>query len=183
MQEFVLSNTNRITRVKIALYNLDLWQITESPFVIPCSGFVKAEDGNPTLSWGSLGFVQAWELRPVKSALFKRVKLRLQSQDTLRRKGRLEGLYTLDYNTELDSNLKELGECNSKWGWNLLVRDYLQTRQAYRDSIGEGKLGILKPCAYFPEDKDVIDLLLRIATFNCDSIKASAQKRLKVSYK
>ncbi len=66
MQEFVLSNTDRITRVKIALYNLDLWQIANRPFVIPGSGFVKAEDGNPT-SWGSLGFVQAWELRPVKS--------------------------------------------------------------------------------------------------------------------
>jgi hypothetical protein len=87
----------------------------QRPFVIPSSGFVKAEDGNPT-SWGSLGFVQAWELRPVKSVLFKRVKLRLQSQNTLRRKGRLEDLYTLDYNTELDSDLKELEECDSKWG-------------------------------------------------------------------
>jgi hypothetical protein len=111
------------------------------------------------------------------------VKLRLQSQDTLRRKGRLEDLYTLDYNTELDSDLKELEECNSKWGWNLLVRDYLQARQAYRDSIGEGKLGWLKPCAYFPGDKEVIELLLRVATVHCDSIKASSQKRREVSYK
>ncbi len=141
------------------------------------------EDGNLT-SWGSLGFVQALELSPVKSALFKRVNLRLQqSRDTLRRKGRLEDLYTLDYNTKLASSLKELEECDSKWGWNLLVRDYLQARQAYRYLIGEGKLGYLKPCAYFPEDKDVIDLLLRVATFNCDSIKTSSQKGLKVSYK
>ena len=182
MQEFVLTNLDRITRVKFALYNLDEWQITRGPLDIPFSGFVKAEDGNPT-SWGSLGFVQAWELRPVKSALFKRVKLRLRSQDTLRRKGRLEDLYTLDYNTELDSNLKELEECDSKWGWNLLVRDYLQARQAYRDSIGEGKLGWLKPCAYFPEDKEVIDLLLRVATVHSDCIKASSHKRLKISYK
>ena len=177
MHEYMLSETDRIIRVKIALYNLDLWQIANRPFVIPESGFVKAEDVNPT-SWGSLGFVQAWEIRPIKSELFKRVFLRLKSQDALKRKGRLEDLYTLDYNTELDSQLKELEECESKWGWNLLVRDYLQARQAYRDTIGEGKLGYLIPCAYFPEDKDVSDLLLRVATFTCDSVKASAQKRL-----
>ena len=182
MHEYMLSETDRIIRVKIALYNLDLWQIANRPFVIPESGFVKAEDGNPT-SWGSLGFVQAWEIRPIKSELFKRVFLRLKSQDTLKRKGRLEDLYTLDYNTELDSKLKELEECESKWDWNLLVRDYLQARQAHRDSIGEGKLGDLNPCPYFPEDKDIIDLLLRVATVSCDSVKASQQKRRRVSYK
>ena len=182
MHEYMLSETDRIIKVKIALYNLDLWQIANRPFVIPASGFVEAVDGNPT-SWGSLGFVQAWEIRPIKSELFKRVSLRLKSQDTLKRKGRLEDLYTLDYNTELDSELKELEECESKWGWNLLVRDYLQARQAYRDTIGEGKLGYLKPCPYFPEDKDIIDLLLRVATVSCDSIKASQQKRRRVSYK
>ena len=53
MLEYILSETDRITRVKIALYNLDLWQIANRPFVIPESGFVRAEDGNPT-SWGSL---------------------------------------------------------------------------------------------------------------------------------
>ena len=182
MHEYMLSGTDRIIKVKIALYNLDLWQIANRPFVIPESGFVKAEDGNPT-SWGSLGFVQAWELRPIKSVLFKRVSLRLKSQDTLRRKGRLEDLYTLDYNTDLDSRLKELEECDSKWDWNLLVRDYLQARQAYRETIGEGVLGYLEPCPYFPEDKDIIDLLLRVATVSCDSVKASQQKRRRVSYK
>ena len=182
MLEYILSETDRITRVKIALYNLDLWQIANRSFVIPWSGFVKAEDGNPT-SWGSLGIVQAWEIKPIKSVLFKKVSLRLKSQDTRKRKGRLEDLYTLDYNTELDSELKELGVCNSKWNWNLLVRDYLQARQSHRESIGEGKLGYLIPCAYFPEDKDIIDLLLRVATVSFDSIKTSHQKRRRVSYK
>jgi len=182
MHEYMLSETDRIIKVKIALYNLDLWQIANRPFVIPASGFVEAEDGNP-ISWGSLGFVQAWEIRPIKTEVFKRVTLRLNSQDTLRRKGRLEDLYTLDYNTELDSELKRSEVCGSKWGWNLLVSDYLQARQAYRDSIGEGKLGWLKPCAYFPEDKEVIDLLLRVATVHSDCIKASSHKRLKISYK
>ena len=182
MHEYMLSESDRIIKVKIALYNLDLWQIANRPVVIPASGFVEAEDGNPT-SWGSLGFVQAWEIKPIKSVLFKKVSLRLKSQDTRIRKGRLEDLYTLDYNTELDSELKELGKCDSKWNWNLLVRDYLQARQAYRESIGEGKLGYLKPCAYFPEDKDIIDLLLRVATVSFDSVKTSQQKRRRVSYK
>ena len=115
--------------------------------------------------------------------LFKKVSLRLKSQDTRKRKGRLEDLYTLDYNTELDSELKELGEWDSKWNWNLLVRYYLQARQAYRESTGEGNLGYLKPCAYFPEDKDIIDLLLRVATVSSDSVKANQQKRRRVSYK
>ena len=180
MHEYMLSETDRIIKVKIALYNLDLWQIANRPFVIPASGFVEAEDGNPT-SWGSLGFVQAWEIRPIKTEVFKRVTLRLNSQDTLRRKGRLEDLYTLDYNTELDSELKRSEVCGSKWGWNLLVSDYLQARQAYRDTIGEGKLGYLKPCTYFPEDKDIIDLLLRVATVSC--VSTSKQKRRRVSYK
>ena len=182
MHEYMLVESDRIIRVKVALYNLDLWQIANRPVVIPASGFVEAEDGNPT-SWGSLGFVQAWEIRPIKSELFKRVSLRLKSQDTLKRKGRLEDLYTLDYNTELDSELKELEDCKSKWAWNLLVKDYLQERQAYRVTIGEGKLGNLKPCPYFPEDKDIIDLLLRVSTVYCDSTKSCQQKRRKVSYK
>ena len=180
MHEYMLNETDRIIKVKFALYNLDLWQIANRPFVIPASGFVEAEDGNPT-SWGSLGFVQAWEIRPIKSELFKRVSLRLKSQDTLKSKGRLEDLYTLDYNTELDSELKRSEVCGSKWGWNLLVSDYLQARQAYRDTIGEGKLGYLKPCPYFPEDKDIIDLLLRVATVSC--VSTSKQKRRRVSYK
>ena len=70
------SNSERVNKFKIALYNLDLWQIANRPIVIPDSGFVKAEDENPT-SWGSLGFVQAWEIRPVKSEVFKKVTLRL----------------------------------------------------------------------------------------------------------
>ena len=45
MLEYILSETDRITRVKIALYNLDLWQIANRSFVIPESGFVRAEDG------------------------------------------------------------------------------------------------------------------------------------------
>ena len=61
MLEYILSETDRITRVKIALYNLDLWQIANRSFVIPESGFVRAEDGNPT-SWGSLGFVHCSSL-------------------------------------------------------------------------------------------------------------------------
>jgi hypothetical protein len=85
---------------------------------------------------------QAWELRPVKPALYKRVQvIRIQSVDTLRRRARFEDLFTLDYNTDLDSSLKGSEDNKSKWGWNLFVEEYLQTRQSHRDLVGAGGLG------------------------------------------
>ena len=128
MLEYILSETDRITRFKIALYNLDLWQIANRSFVIPESGFVKAEDGNPT-SWGSLGIVQAWEIKPIKSVLFKKVSLRLKSQDTRKRKGRLEDLYTLDYNTELDSDGYPGRVLRMQYHSTLAVPDFFYLRQ------------------------------------------------------
>ena len=182
MQEFVYASTDRIFRFKIALYNLDCWQISNRPFAIPNKGFVKSITGN-LADWGSLGFVQAWELRPVKPALYNLVKSKNQSVHTRKRKARLEDLFELDYNTEIASSLKEQEEEKCKWDWNFIVRDYLQARQSYRDSIGEGSLGYLEPCPYFPEDKDVRDLLILVAKYSPDSIKASSSKRLRVSYK
>jgi hypothetical protein len=43
MQEFVLGETDRIDKFKIALYNLDCWQILNRPFVIPDSGLQALE--------------------------------------------------------------------------------------------------------------------------------------------
>jgi hypothetical protein len=130
-----------------------------------------------------LGVAQAWELRPVKSALHSLVKSKFQSGNMHRRKTRLEDLYTLDYNTELHANLRGVAHNESLWSWNVLVKDYLLARQSYRDSIGEGAFGHLVPCAYFPEDKDVINILLCVATYSSDSIQTNPNKRLKVSYK
>jgi hypothetical protein len=72
MQEFVLGETGRIDKFKIALYKLDCWQILNRPFLIPDNGFVKSSTGSFT-AWGSLGFVQARELGPVRPTLFKAV--------------------------------------------------------------------------------------------------------------
>jgi hypothetical protein len=181
MHKFVYSETGRIDRCKLALYNLDCFQIANHNCVVPDSGFVRSPTGNST-EWGSLGFVRAWELRPAKPTLFSIVKSRTQSVDTFRRKARFEDLYSLDYNTELHSNLKELGHSESWWNWNLFVKDYLQARQSYRDSTTRG-VGDLKPCAYYPGDKDIIDFLLVVAKFSSGSTKTNLNKRLRVPYK
>jgi hypothetical protein len=118
-----------------------------------------------------------------ETCIFNIVKSRTRSVDTFRRKARFEDLYSLNYNIELDSSLKELGHSESRWGWNLFVKDYLQARQSYRDSVGEDVFGNLKPCAYYPGNKDVIDLLLRVAKYSSGSIKTNPNKRLRVSYK
>jgi hypothetical protein len=109
MQEFEYANTDRITRFKIALYNLDCWQISNCPFAIPNKGFVKSIAGNLT-EWGSLGFVQAWELKPVKPALYNLVRSKTHSVQTRKRKARFEDLFELDYNTEIASSLKKQEE-------------------------------------------------------------------------
>lgn len=181
MYTFAYSETGRVDRCKLALYNLDCFQIADHNCVIPDSGFVKSPTGNST-EWGSLGFVQAWELKPANPTLFNIVKSRGQSIGAFRRKARFEDLFSLDYNTEIHSKLKELGHRESKWGWNLFVKDYLQVRQSYRDSITRG-VGDLKPCAYYPGDKDIIDLLLVVAKFSSGSAKTKLNKRLRVSYK
>jgi hypothetical protein len=118
MQEFVYANTDRIIRFKIALYNLDCWQIANCPFAIPNKGFVKSTTGN-LAEWGSLGFVQAWELKPVRPALYKLVKSRNQSVHARKRKARFEDLFELDYNTETAYSLKEQVEEESRWDWSL----------------------------------------------------------------
>ena len=181
MYSFAYSETGRIDRFKLALYNLDCYQIANHDCVIPDSGFVRSPTGSST-EWGSLGFVQAWELRPANPILFSIVKSRTQSSGTFRRKARFEDLYSLDYNTELHSNLKELEHSESRLNWNLFVKSYLQVRQLYRDSITRG-VGDLKPCAYYPGDKDIIDLLLDVAKFSSGSVKTNLNKRLRVSYK
>jgi hypothetical protein len=163
MYEFVYSETDRISKFKLALFNLDCIQIANRTCDIPASGFVKSSTGDIP-AWGSLGYLQAWELRRVNPALSNLVKSRAKSEeDTLRRRVRLENLYTLHYNTELASCLKEVAYTESKWNWNFVVKDYLQAKQLYRDSVGQGAFGYLKPCACYPENQDVIEILLRSA--------------------
>ncbi len=112
-----------------------------------------------------MGFAQAWEIRPVKSNLYNLVRSSAQSGFTQRRKTRLTDLYmyTLDYNEETHKSLRRAFPFGSLWSWNVLVKDYLRTRQSYRDSIGEGVFGHLTPCTYYLEDLDVINILLTVA--------------------
>jgi hypothetical protein len=67
MYEYVDNNTDRIGLFKKGLYNLDCFQIANRHYdiPIPICGFVKSPIGELT-EYGRLGYVQAWELRPVK---------------------------------------------------------------------------------------------------------------------
>jgi hypothetical protein len=74
MYEYIDSNTERIGSFKRALYNLDWHQIAGRPdYWITDCGFVQSPTADLEDN-GRLGFVQAWELRPVAPTLYNLVE-------------------------------------------------------------------------------------------------------------
>ncbi len=69
------SNSKRVDSFKKALYNLDCLQIAgvDYNYILDC-GFVKSPTED-ILDYGSLGYIQCWELRPIKPTLYNLVNL------------------------------------------------------------------------------------------------------------
>ncbi len=180
MYEYVDSNSDRIDLFKKGLYNLDCFQIANRHYDIPICGFVKSPIGELT-EYGRLGYVQAWELRPVKTALYSLVQSSAQSGFTQKRRTTLVDLYTLNYNEVTHKSLRREFPFDPLRGWNVIVKDYLLARQSYRESIEVSVFNHLGPRPYYPEDLDVINILLSVGKFSSDCKKANLNKRLKVS--
>ena len=178
MQEYIDSNTERIGSFKRALYNLDCHQIAGvANKYIPECGFVKSPTGY-ILDYGRLGFIQCWELRPVKPTLYNLVKSSSQFGFPQKRKTKLVDLYTLDYNEEKHKILYKDRRYEFLPSWRVIVSDYLLARQTYRDSLSGVVVGL--PVAYYPENIDVINILLSVSVYYPDWHRLVLNKRRKI---
>ena len=98
MYEYIDSNSDRIGSFKRALYNLDCLQIAGVAYsYIPDCGFVISPTED-ILGYGRLGYIQCWELRPVKPFLYNLVNSNSRFGFSQKRRTKLTELYTLDYN-------------------------------------------------------------------------------------
>ena len=98
MYEYIDSNSDRMSSFKKALYNLDCLQIAGVAynFILDC-GFVQSPTED-ILDYGSLGYIQCWELRPIKPTLYNLVNLSTRLGFPQKRRTKLIDLYTLSYN-------------------------------------------------------------------------------------
>jgi hypothetical protein len=179
MYEYVDSNSERIDLFKKGLYNLDCYQIANRNYFIPDCGFVKS----PTVEvegYGRLGFVQAWELRPIKPTLYDLVRTSSRLGFTQKCKTNLRDLYTLHYNEETHKRLKRGPSYGYLWSWDVLVKEYLLARQSHRDSFKGSVSG--PPSPYYPEDLDVINILLCVSKYSSDWSRTVLNKRRKLSH-
>jgi hypothetical protein len=179
MYEYIDSNSDRIGSFKRALYNLDCLQIAEVAYkYIPECGFVISPTED-ILDYGRLGFVQCWELRPVKPILYNLVKSSSRFGFSQRkRRTKLIDLYTLDYNEAKHKILKRTPGYEFLWSWNVIVSEYLLARQSYRNSLSGVVVGL--PSAYYPEDIDAINILLSVSNYSPDWHRLVLNKRRKI---
>ena len=178
MFKYIDSNTGRIGSFKKALYNLDCLQIAGVDYnYIPECGFVKSPTQD-ILDYGRLGFIQCWELRPIKPTLYNLVKSSSQFGFPQKRKTKLVDLYTLDYNEEKHKILYKDRKYEFLPSWRVIVSDYLLARQAYRDSLSGVVVG--QPSAYYPENTDVINILLSVSIYYPDWHRLVLNKRRKI---
>ena len=180
MYEYIDSNSDRVDSFKRALYNLDCYQISGIAYnhILDC-GFVKS----PTENWldnGRLGFVECWEIRPVKPALFKLVNSSSKFGFPQKRKTKLRDLYTLSYNEDKHQALREVSDYKHPWSWNVIVSEYLLARQIHRDLVSG--IVIAPPSPYYPGDIDVINILLSVSNCSPDLYRRLQNKRRKLDH-
>jgi hypothetical protein len=94
MYKYVDRNSERIGLFKLGLYNLDCFQIANRDYYILDCGFIKSPTGD-LVGYGRLGFVEAWELRPIKPILYNLVASSSQLGFTQKHRTKLRDLYTL----------------------------------------------------------------------------------------
>ena len=166
MNHYTDSNRDRIGLFKQGLYNLDCYQIANRDYYITDCGFVKSPTLN-ILDYGSLGYVQCWEIRPVKPTLHKLVNLSTRLGYPPKRRTKLIDLYTLNYNEDKHIILKNKRPTTSYEylpRWSDIVEPYLLSRQLHRDSLPGAVIG--SPSPFYPEDLDLINLVLVAATYS-----------------
>ena len=105
MYKYIDSNSDRIGLFKQGLYNLDCYQIANRDYYITDCGFCKSLTSD-SVGYGRLGFVQAWEVRPIKPTFYNLVNTNSRLGFTQRCRTKLRDLFTLHYNEEKHKILK-----------------------------------------------------------------------------
>ena len=185
MYEYIDSgcNSERVNKFKIALYNLDCLQIAgvDYKYITDC-GFVKSPTLN-ILDYGSLGYIQCWELRPVKPTLYNLVNLSTRLGFPQKRRTKLIDLYTLDYNEDKHTILKNKRPTTSyeyRWSWSQILEQYLLARRLHRDSLSGSVIG--NPSPYYPEDIDLINIVLVASTYSPNWTRLVVSKRRRLDF-
>ena len=180
MYEYIesASNSERVNKFKIALYNLDCLQIAgiDYRYITDC-GFVKSPTLN-TLDYGSLGYIQCWELRPIKPTLYNLVNISTRLGFPQKRRTKLIDLYTIEYNEDKHTILQNRRPRNSyeyRWNWSQILSEYLLAHQSHRNSLSGAVIG--PPSAYYPEDIDLINIVLVASTYSSNYTKLVESKR------
>ena len=177
------SNSERVSKFKKALYNLDCLQIAgvDYNYITDC-GFVKSPTDD-ILDYGSLGYIQCWEIRPVKPTLYNLVNLSTRLGSPQKRRTKLIDLYTLDYNEDKHTILKNRRPRNSyeyRWNWSQILSEYLQARQFHRDLLSGA---VIEPTsAYYPEDIDIINIVLVASTYSPNHTRLVERKRRRLDF-
>lgn len=171
-------NSDRINKFKLALYNLDCLQIAgvDYKYITDC-GFVKSPSLN-ILDYGSFGYIQCWELRPVKPTLYNLVNLSTRIGIPRKRRTKLIDLYTIDYNENKHIILKSKrprDDWEYRLNWSEILKGYLEARQSHRDSLSRAV--IRPPSAYYPETIDVINILLVASIYSPNYTRLVLRKR------
>ncbi len=160
MQTYILDSKNedKIYRIKQALLNLDRWDFVEGPIEVPIGGYVEPFPGQHFTLWGCLSWTHHWIIRPAnKKNLLHYSNIGQCRTGRHRRRTPLSKLFKLnhydDYLLGIDYNRV------TKEDWLPYVKDYLDKLRKERE---------LRHPSYvflFPTDKDVEELLVRVATF------------------
>ncbi len=173
------SNSKRVSSFKKALYNLDCLQIAGVAYNF-IRGFVKSPTED-ILDYGSLGYIQCWELRPVKPTLYNLVNLSTRLGFPQKQRTKLIDLYTLSYNENKHIILEKARKSYEyRWSWNEILGDYLLARQTHRDSLLGAVIG--PPTAYYPEDLDLINIVLVASTYCPEWARLALRKRRRIDF-
>jgi hypothetical protein len=160
MQTYISDSKNedKIYRIKQALLNLDRWDFAEGPIEVPTGGYVEPFPGQDYTLWGCLSWTHHWYIRPAsKRNLIHYSNIGQSRTGRSRRKTPLSKLFKLqhyeDYSLGIDPDRL------AREDWLPYIKDYLEKLKKERE---------LRHPSYvflFPSDKDVEDLLLRVASF------------------
>jgi hypothetical protein len=164
MQDFILDpkNKERICRIKLALAHLESADVAgEEVDVDTLNGYVEPFIGDDHSSWGLLGWIHDWYIRPVfkknTKSLLDYSSIRQSNRYKYRRRGSLGKLFRPQLDEDYALFEPPIFSHIEKKGW----RDYIWTYILLRRK--ERYFGY--PNVIFPSDTDVEDLLTQVCKF------------------
>ena len=165
MQDYISDPRNKlkVDRIKLALTHLEACDINgEEIDVHPRVGYVEPFFGlGDYHTWGDLGFLQDWYIRPVfkkkAKSLLDYSSIRQSNTYKYRRRGSLGKLFTVQLDEDYSLFAPPIFSHIESKGWRDYIWTYLLLRRRER------LFGY--PDVITPSDKDVEDLLIQASKF------------------